>query len=401
MEENNNNNNNEKLGRFQKIGREIGDLVQEKNAAYGNSFGKVADFLKILWPNGIPVDSYTDALCTVRMFDKLMRIANKKDAFGESPYRDIGGYAILGVEKDEQESDESPEEVSFVATDSVEDFTGGTNPFPFIKLPLGVDPKLVFTEGFVEEVEEFERKRQEQLRQEELYANGTKGPKLTISEKYPEVFEDVETIQLAQMQEAGDQYLSQKGNLDLLNAEDSKVEKDSKVKEIETWIEENLERPQALEEVVWRTVDPALYSVQLKKDDQVRVVCTYTAVPDEEKEGTVVDVSEHSEVTGTKGWFLTIQMTDEFGNPTLRVIDSKRIKTLKKKTMLKFSSEQERDSWYRLKDTSAASASEAVSKLSDKIIAEHALEAKASMESVGHKVEDENTEEEIIIQDII
>lgn len=400
MEENNNNNNNEKLGRFQKIGREIGDLVQEKNAAYGNSFGKVADFLKILWPNGIPVDSYTDALCTVRMFDKLMRIANKKDAFGESPYRDIGGYAILGVEKDEQESDDLPEEVSFVSTDSVEDFTGGPNPFPFIKLPLGVDPKLVFTEGFVEE---FERKRQEQLRQEELYANGTKGPKPTILEKYPEVFKDAETIQLAQMQEAGEQYLAQ-GNPILPF---SKTDRDSKVKEIEGWIEENLEHPQALEEVVWRTFDltlfpiQLLYGIQLKKDDYVKVVCTYTAIPDEEKEGTVVDVSEHSEVTGTKGWFLTIQMTDEFGNPTLRVIDSKRIKTLKKKTMLKFSSEQERDSWYRLKDTSAASASEAVSKLSDKIIAEHALEAKASMESVGHKIEDENTEEEIVIQDII
>lgn len=94
----------QKEGRFAQIGKEIGELVEEKNAAYGNSFGKVAEFLKILWPDGIPVEAYTDALCTVRMFDKLMRIANKKDAFGESPYRDIAGYSILGVEKDERDS---------------------------------------------------------------------------------------------------------------------------------------------------------------------------------------------------------------------------------------------------------------------------------------------------------
>jgi len=88
--------------KYEDLGKQIGALVDEKNAAYGNSFGQVGDFLKILYPNGIPVDSYTDALCIVRMFDKLKRIATKKDAFGESPYRDIAGYALLGVLKDEQ-----------------------------------------------------------------------------------------------------------------------------------------------------------------------------------------------------------------------------------------------------------------------------------------------------------
>lgn len=38
-------------------------------------------------------------LCIVRIFDKLMRIANKKDAFAESPYADLAGYALLGEKK--------------------------------------------------------------------------------------------------------------------------------------------------------------------------------------------------------------------------------------------------------------------------------------------------------------
>ena len=109
-------------GRFAQIGKEIGELVEEKNAAYGNSFGKVAEFLKILWPDGIPVEAYTDALCTVRMFDKLMRIANKKDAFGESPYRDIAGYSILGVEKDERDSSSSTKTASQSEAKTTEEF---------------------------------------------------------------------------------------------------------------------------------------------------------------------------------------------------------------------------------------------------------------------------------------
>lgn len=92
--------------KYEELGRQIGALVGEKNAAYGDSFGQVGDFLEILYPNGIPVESYTDALCIVRIFDKLKRIATKKDAFGESPYRDIAGYALLGTLKDEYQKED-------------------------------------------------------------------------------------------------------------------------------------------------------------------------------------------------------------------------------------------------------------------------------------------------------
>ena len=85
---------------YKDIGIEIGSLVDEKNAAYGSSFAECHKILSVLYPAGIKPDQYTDALAIIRVIDKLFRIANKKDAFGESPWRDIAGYAILGVHND-------------------------------------------------------------------------------------------------------------------------------------------------------------------------------------------------------------------------------------------------------------------------------------------------------------
>ena len=85
---------------YAQIGTRIGKLVQKKNIAYGDSFNKSCEMLKILYPNGVTTDQYTDLLSIARIIDKLFRIATQKDAFGESPYGDIAGYGILGVEKD-------------------------------------------------------------------------------------------------------------------------------------------------------------------------------------------------------------------------------------------------------------------------------------------------------------
>ena len=85
---------------FVKLGMEIGKLVDDKNKAYGDSFSKCDQFLSLLYPDGIQVDQYGDALALVRIFDKQMRIATRKSAFGESPYGDIAGYGLLGVAKD-------------------------------------------------------------------------------------------------------------------------------------------------------------------------------------------------------------------------------------------------------------------------------------------------------------
>lgn len=83
------------------IGAAIGALVEEKQRAYGDSFGKTGAAFRLLYPNGIGVEQMEDALCLVRIWDKMMRIATKKNAFGESPYRDLGGYAVLGAHRDE------------------------------------------------------------------------------------------------------------------------------------------------------------------------------------------------------------------------------------------------------------------------------------------------------------
>lgn len=83
------------------IAKSVGALTAEKNEAYGDSFGQACDVLKVLYPDGVKPDQYKDMLAVVRVIDKLFRIANKKDAFGESPWRDICGYALLGIANDE------------------------------------------------------------------------------------------------------------------------------------------------------------------------------------------------------------------------------------------------------------------------------------------------------------
>jgi hypothetical protein len=85
---------------YKTLGEEVGQLVDEKNTAYGNSFNVAEDFIKLLWPNGVPPEAFNDMLCVVRIFDKLKRIATNKAYGGESPYRDIAGYALLGLMKD-------------------------------------------------------------------------------------------------------------------------------------------------------------------------------------------------------------------------------------------------------------------------------------------------------------
>lgn len=87
---------------YEQIAQQIGKLVDEKNKAYGDSFHKSGEFLELLWPNGIPVEKYEDALALVRIFDKCMRIANQKNAFEEDPYKDISGYGLLGTKIDRE-----------------------------------------------------------------------------------------------------------------------------------------------------------------------------------------------------------------------------------------------------------------------------------------------------------
>lgn len=85
---------------------EIAELVYQKNKAYGDSFFKCSEVLKQLYPNGVDINQYEDIATVVRILDKLFRIAKDKDAFGESPYRDIMGYSLLGYLKDKKSKKE-------------------------------------------------------------------------------------------------------------------------------------------------------------------------------------------------------------------------------------------------------------------------------------------------------
>jgi len=94
------------LGPLQKIALEMGELVTEKNTAYGDSFARSGEFLKLIYPKGARPDQYNDMLAFARMFDKMSRIATNEDAFGEDPARDLVGYAILMVAYHEEQREQ-------------------------------------------------------------------------------------------------------------------------------------------------------------------------------------------------------------------------------------------------------------------------------------------------------
>lgn len=90
-------------GRFARLGREIGELVEAKQRAYGDSYGRSGEVMRVLYPDGIRPEQYADALAVVRVIDKLFRVATDRDALGESPWRDIAGYGLLGAARAERE----------------------------------------------------------------------------------------------------------------------------------------------------------------------------------------------------------------------------------------------------------------------------------------------------------
>lgn len=85
---------------FHTMAKEIADLVVSKQSAYGDSFVKSQHIMAILYPNGIKPEQMGDMLTLIRVIDKLFRIATKKDAYGENPWKDILGYALLAVTQD-------------------------------------------------------------------------------------------------------------------------------------------------------------------------------------------------------------------------------------------------------------------------------------------------------------
>ena len=87
------------VSKWHPIAESIAATVAEKNAAYGDSFARSGEVMAVLYPSGIAPGQMADALAVVRVVDKLFRIATDRDALGESPWRDIAGYALLACER--------------------------------------------------------------------------------------------------------------------------------------------------------------------------------------------------------------------------------------------------------------------------------------------------------------
>ena len=78
-------------------GRDLGRLVDDKQRQYGDMISAMGPMLKILYPEGVKPDQYDDLALIVRILDKLGRITKGNGKGGESPYRDIAGYGLLGA----------------------------------------------------------------------------------------------------------------------------------------------------------------------------------------------------------------------------------------------------------------------------------------------------------------
>jgi len=89
-----------------RLALEVGLVTDRSNTAYGDSTTKAGQLMAILWPNGVPPSRMHEAFIMVRILDKLSRVVTDKDAFGESPWRDVAGYALLALRHDLQHNPE-------------------------------------------------------------------------------------------------------------------------------------------------------------------------------------------------------------------------------------------------------------------------------------------------------
>jgi len=87
---------------YEELARELGKTVDQKQQAYGDSFGKAGQAFRILYPNDVSLEHYDDLLAVTRVVDKLFRVATDKGAFGESAWEDIHGYSVLAVGKNKE-----------------------------------------------------------------------------------------------------------------------------------------------------------------------------------------------------------------------------------------------------------------------------------------------------------
>lgn len=93
------------------VGLKVTKITAEKNLAYGDSAVVTEGILRNLFPDGIPVEKYRNALLIVRVQDKMVRLAQgEPGAFEEDEWEDVAGYGILGaaIGRFEQQEEAAP-----------------------------------------------------------------------------------------------------------------------------------------------------------------------------------------------------------------------------------------------------------------------------------------------------
>ena len=83
--------------KFMPLAKDIADLVEQKDKAYGSAFEITGKLIAILYPNGVQPSQYGSLLAITRILDKIVRIANNdgEDPMNENPFMDILGYSLL------------------------------------------------------------------------------------------------------------------------------------------------------------------------------------------------------------------------------------------------------------------------------------------------------------------
>ena len=84
------------MNNLSSIAFRLGEILDLKNHAYGDSAAKTGKIVEVLWPNGVPPEQYENFLLIVRILDKVSRISTGV-LTDEDPWMDIAGYGVLGV----------------------------------------------------------------------------------------------------------------------------------------------------------------------------------------------------------------------------------------------------------------------------------------------------------------
>ena len=87
-------------------GAEVIALVRAKNTSYGDSIGRSARMLTLLFPDGIHPDLYDRLHFIVRMLDKLCRLSSLElsQKAEEDAWSDLAGYALAALVQSKRRS---------------------------------------------------------------------------------------------------------------------------------------------------------------------------------------------------------------------------------------------------------------------------------------------------------